>query len=52
MKLEERITCSVREALEWTGMGRTKFYELMGDGRIETVKIDSKRLVRVKSLIG
>ncbi len=51
MNLENRITCSVNDALEASGLGRTKFYELVADGSIETMKIGRKRLVRVKSLL-
>jgi hypothetical protein len=51
MNFEDKITCSVREALECTSLGKTRFYELMNDGAIESVKIGSKRLVKVKSLL-
>ena len=47
----ERISCSVREALELTGFGKTQFYEMMGTGKIDSVKVGGKRLVKVKSLL-
>jgi hypothetical protein len=45
-----RITCTVRAALEASGLGRTKLYELMADGSLDSVKIGSRRLVLVESL--
>jgi hypothetical protein len=51
MNLQNRITCSVRDALAASGLGKTKFYSLMDAGRVETIKIDGKRLVRVESLL-
>jgi hypothetical protein len=32
----DRLSCTIAEACEATGLGRTKLYELMGDGQIET----------------
>lgn len=51
MNIQDRITCSVRDALAASGLGKTKFYSLMDAGRVETIKIDGKRLVRVESLM-
>ena len=51
MNIQDRITCSVRDALAASGLGKTKFYSLMDAGRVETIKIDGKRLVRVESLL-
>jgi len=47
----ERPTCSVAEACSAAGFGRTKLYELMDDGAVETTKIGRRRLVRVSSLL-
>lgn len=47
----ERPTCSVAEACSMVGLGRTKFYELIDDGTVETTKIGRRRLVRVPSLL-
>jgi hypothetical protein len=47
----ERPFCSVNEALEATSFGRTKFYELLNAGTIESVMVDGRRLVVVPSLI-
>jgi excisionase family DNA binding protein len=46
----ERITCTIEEACEVSGLGRSRIYELLADGRLEAVKIDRRRLVKVKSL--
>lgn len=46
----QRLTCTIAEACEVTGLGRTKFYELIGDGRVTTTTIGRRRLVVVQSL--
>jgi excisionase family DNA binding protein len=45
-----RITCTVRTALETSGLGRTKLYELMDSGRLESIKIGKRRLIKIESL--
>lgn len=49
--LRERISCSVPEALELTGLGRTKFYELVDSSAVRTKTVGRRRLVLVSSLI-
>jgi excisionase family DNA binding protein len=44
------ITVTVPVALAITGIGRTKFYELVKDGRIRTLKIGTRTLVVYASL--
>jgi predicted DNA-binding transcriptional regulator AlpA len=51
MRFEERAACTIKEAMEFSGLGHTKIYEMIGDGRLDTVKIDSRRLVKVPSLL-
>jgi excisionase family DNA binding protein len=46
----ERLTCTIAEACAATGLGRTKLYELIGDGRVDTATIGRRRLVKVRSL--
>jgi len=47
----DRFGCSVPEAQEALGgVGRTKFYELVKEGVIETRKLGSKTIVVVDSL--
>lgn len=47
---EERLTCSVAEACTAVGLSRSKIYELIGGGAVETVMIGRRRLVKVPSL--
>ncbi len=47
---DERLTCSVAEACSAIGLSRSKVYELIGGGAVETVMIGRRRLVRVPSL--
>lgn len=46
----QRLTCTINEACEATGLGRTKLYELMGTGDIATTTVGRRRLVLVSSL--
>ena len=46
----EPITVRIPRALEMIGIGRSKLYELIGDGEIEIIKIGSATLVVVTSL--
>ena len=45
----QRLTCTIDDACEATGLGRTKLYELIGAGRIVTTTIGRRRLVMVRS---
>jgi excisionase family DNA binding protein len=47
----QRLTCTIAEACEVTGLGRTKLYELIGDGKVGTTTIGRRRLVLVQSLL-
>jgi len=44
------ITVRIREACRITGIGRSKFYELIQAGEIATVKVGSITLVPIASL--
>jgi len=46
----QRLTCTIAEACEARGLGRTKLYELIGDGYLDTTTIGRRRLVLVSSL--
>jgi excisionase family DNA binding protein len=46
----EAITCSVNDAAKAIGVGRVTLYKLINEGRIETVCIGRRRLVRVDSI--
>ncbi|WP_433995033.1 helix-turn-helix domain-containing protein [Bradyrhizobium lablabi] len=51
MPFAQRFTCTIDDACEVTGLGRTKLYELIGAGRIVTTTIGRRRLVVVRSLL-
>lgn len=44
------LTVRVETAMRMLGLGRTKFYELIGTGEIETIKVGKSRLVVFESL--
>lgn len=46
----QRLTCTIDEACQATGLGRTKLYELIGAGRLATTTTGRRRLVSVQSL--
>lgn len=51
MPFAQRLTCTVDDACEVTGLGRTKLYEQIGAGRIVTTTIERRRPVKVHSLL-
>ncbi len=46
----DRLCISVAAAGRSLGIGRTKIYELINSGKLETVLLGRRRLVRVDSL--
>ena len=46
----EPITLSVAETAKCLGLGRTSIYALIKDGRLETVKIGRRTLVKMTSI--
>ena len=42
--------CSVVDAARSLGIGKTKAYDLISDGSLETISIGSRRLVKVASI--
>ncbi len=44
------ITVRIKDACKMTGIGRSKLYLLIAEGRIETIKIGSMTLIPVASL--
>lgn len=46
----EPILCSIPDAAAALGLGRSKVYELIGEGHLQTVSIGRRRLVRVASV--
>ena len=51
MPFAQRLACTIDDACEATGLGRTKLYELIGTGQIVTTTIGRRRLVVVRSLL-
>jgi len=51
MQFTNRITCTVAEACEASGLGRTKIYEAIADGRLVSTRVDKRRLIIVASLL-
>lgn len=46
----EPITVTIEGTRQATGLGVTKIYELIGAGKLETVKIGRRTLVKTKSI--
>lgn len=46
----EAITTTIEGAKKATGLGTTKIYELINTGRLETVKIGRRTLVKTASI--
>lgn len=44
------LTVSVAETARLLGMGRTSIYKLMNEGRLETVTIGRRRLIKTASI--
>ena len=47
----ERPTCSVDDASEASGLGRSTLYNKMKSGELEWTKIGARRLIKVPSLL-
>lgn len=47
----QRPACTIREACQAAGLGRTKLYELIKSGTLVTTTIGRRRLVLVPSLL-
>jgi excisionase family DNA binding protein len=44
------VLCSIADAARVLGIGKTKTYELIGEGQLECVTIGTRRLVKVASI--
>ncbi len=47
----QRVTATVAETKQATGIGHTTLYEMMKDGRIKTTHVGKRRLVLVRSVL-
>jgi excisionase family DNA binding protein len=50
MTTDAKICCSIREASELTGLGKTTLYALLSEGKITGVRVGTRRLLHVASL--
>lgn len=48
--MTDQILCSVIEASKMLGVGRTKIYEMLSKGQILSMRIGSRRLVKMESI--
>ena len=46
----EPLTVTVNDACKALGLGRTKIYELIAQGRLDTLKIDKRTLIKTASI--
>ncbi|MEV5020732.1 helix-turn-helix domain-containing protein [Sphingobium sp. LMA1-1-1.1] len=44
------ITCSVDDAAKAIGIGRVTLYKYIKEGRVESVRIGGRRLVKIESV--
>ena len=45
-----KLTATVREACEMTGLGKTTLYSLLAQGVVESTTVGRRRLIKVESL--
>lgn len=50
MSVTDKITCSIKEATELSGLGKTTLYSLLQRGAITSITVGTKRLIHVDSL--
>jgi excisionase family DNA binding protein len=46
----DALLCSISDAAKLLGVGRSTAYELISEGKLETVSIGRRRLVRMTSV--
>ncbi len=46
----QAVTTSVKNTAEIIGIGRTKVYELINQGKLETINVGRRRLVKTASI--
>jgi excisionase family DNA binding protein len=50
--IAQRLTCSVSEACQITGISRAKLYQLISDGSLGSTTVGRRRLIYVRALRG
>ena len=48
--MDDRIACTVNEACRLSGLGRSKLYLLMEEGRVHSIRVGKRRLINLASL--
>jgi len=48
--MQERYLCSISEAARVLGVGRTKLYDMIARRELVTIRIGTRRLVKVDSI--
>jgi hypothetical protein len=51
MPFADRRTCTIKQAMQASGLGHSKLYELLKDKRLASTKVDGRRLIIVESLL-
>jgi hypothetical protein len=51
ISFRDRLSCTIPEACAATGLGRTKLYEEISAGRVQTRKFGTRTLIVVASLV-
>ncbi|WP_433908765.1 helix-turn-helix domain-containing protein [Sphingomonas yabuuchiae] len=46
----EVLTCTAIDAARSLGIGKTKLYELIGQGKLKTIKIGRRTLIKADSI--
>lgn len=46
----EVLTCTAIDAARSLGIGKTKLYELIGQGKLKTIKIGRRTLIKTDSI--
>ncbi len=49
-KLPEKLAYRIDEVVKASGLGRTKIYQLINEGRLKSLKVGGRRLVVADSL--
>lgn len=48
--MNDQYLCSVSDAAKMLSVGRTKIYDMLAKGQISSMRIGSRRLVKVDSI--
>jgi excisionase family DNA binding protein len=51
MQFEQQVTCTVRQACEATGLGKTTITEAVSSGTIKSKLIGTRRILKVASVL-